>query len=133
MHSPRHVLLGIVASAFLASQAFAAGGVMFLEPTDGATVPQEFSVKMGVEGMKVSPAGQLMDGTGHHHLIIDGQPVPKGTVVPADATHIHFGKGQTETTVKLTPGKHTLTLQFADGAHQSYGPDVSTTITVEVK
>ena len=54
-------------------------------------------------------------------------------MVPADATHLHFGKGQTETMLKLTPGKHTLTLQFADGAHQSYGPDLSSTITVEVK
>ena len=64
----------------------------------------------------------MLEGTGHHHLIVDGKAVPKGSVVPADATHMHFGKGQTETTLKLPPGKHTLTLQFADGAHQSYGP-----------
>ncbi|MCB1900785.1 MAG: DUF4399 domain-containing protein, partial [Rhodocyclaceae bacterium] len=107
--------------------------VMFVEPKDGATVPHEFKVVMAVEGTQVAPPGQLVHGPGTHHLIIDGQPAPKGTVVPADATHLHFGKGQTETMLKLTPGKHTLTLQFADGAHQSYGPDLSSTITVEVK
>ena len=74
-----------------------------------------------------------MDGTGHHHLIIDGHPVEAGKAVPADATHLHFGKGQTETTLKLAPGPHTLTLQFADGLHQSYGPEMSATITVTVK
>ena len=133
MNIPRQILTGLFTSALLVGQALAAGSVMFVEPKDGATVPPDFKVVMAVEGMKVAPAGQLVDGTGHHHLIIDGQPAPKGTVVPADATHLHFGKGQTETMLKLTPGKHTLTLQFADGAHQSYGPDLSSTITVEVK
>lgn len=133
MKTHRQMLIGLIASAFLAGQALAGGSVMFVEPKDGATVPPEFKVVMGVEGMKVSPAGQLVEGTGHHHLIIDGQPAAKGTVVPADATHLHFGKGQTETMLKLSPGKHTLTLQFADGAHQSYGPEMSSTIHVEVK
>lgn len=133
MNFSRQILLGIVTSTFLAAQAVAGGGVMFLEPVDGATVPSEFTVKMGVEGMKVSPAGQLIEGTGHHHLIVDGEAIPKGTVVPADASHLHFGKGQAETTLKLPPGKHTLTLQFADGAHKSYGPEMSTTIAIEVK
>lgn len=132
MKKIRTLLAGLCAAS-LSSLALAAGSVHFVEPADGATVAQEFTVKMGVEGMTVQPAGALKDGTGHHHLIIDGQPVPAGTAVPADATHLHFGKGQTETTVKLAPGKHTLTLQFADGLHQSYGPALSQTITVTVK
>lgn len=132
MKKIRTLLAGLCAAS-LSSLALASGSVHFVEPADGATVAQEFTVKMGVEGMTVQPAGALKDGTGHHHLIIDGQPVPAGTAVPADATHLHFGKGQTETTVKLAPGKHTLTLQFADGLHQSYGPALSQTITVTVK
>ena len=132
MKKIRTLLAGLCAAS-LSSLALAAGSVHFVEPADGATVAQEFTVKMGVEGMTVQPAGALKDGTGHHHLIIDGQPVPAGTAVPADATHLQFGKGQTETTVKLAPGKHTLTLQFADGLHQSYGPALSQTITVTVK
>ncbi|MDX8408061.1 MAG: DUF4399 domain-containing protein [Mariprofundaceae bacterium] len=107
--------------------------VAFIEPQDGATVGQDVKVVMDVHGMQVHKAGELIDGTGHHHLIIDGSFVPKGEVVGKDATHKHFGKGQTETTLHLKPGEHTLTLQFADGHHQSYGRDMSETIHLHVK
>jgi len=125
------ILAGALAAFSLS--AFATSEVSFVEPADGATVSSPVSVKMGVSGMTVQPAGKLVDGTGHHHLIIDGEPVAAGTPVPADAQHLHFGKGQTETAVELPPGKHTLTLQFADGLHQSYGPAMSKTIEIEVK
>jgi hypothetical protein len=107
--------------------------VEFLEPKDGATVPKEFDVKFAVKGMMVHPAGVLINKTGHHHLIVDGKPGAPGEVVPADDTHLHFGKGQSETKLKLAPGKHTLTLNFADGSHRSYGPEMAKTITVTVK
>ena len=109
--------------------------VAFVEPADGAKVKSPLKVKFGVEGMTVTPAGQeLKDKThGHHHLIIDGKPIPTGQAVPADETHIHYGKGQTEAEIELKPGKHTLTMQFADGSHLSYGPTMSSTITVEVE
>lgn len=122
----------LAAAAILSPLATAAGRVYFIEPADSAAVPQEFTVKMGVEGMRVQPAGQLAEGSGHHHLIVDGKPIEAGKPVPTDATHLHFGKGQTETTLKLAPGKHTLTLQFADGLHQSYGSGLSATISVQV-
>jgi len=121
------------AALALFSLAHAAGSVDFVAPTDGATVSSPVAVTMGVSGMTVQPAGKIVDGTGHHHLIIDGEPVPAGTPVPADKQHLHFGKGQTETTVELPPGKHTLTLQFADGLHQSYGPAMSKTIEITVE
>ncbi|MBN9095062.1 DUF4399 domain-containing protein, partial [Pandoraea pnomenusa] len=107
--------------------------VFFVAPADGAVVSNPVVVKFGVEGMTVKPAGEVVANTGHHHLIIDGDPIPAGQVVPADDSHLHFGKGQTETTVNLTPGDHTLTMQFADGAHRSYGPAMSQTIKVHVK
>ncbi len=107
--------------------------VMFVSPKDGATVPQKFKLKFGVKNLKVEKAGVVKPGAGHHHLIVDGTGEPAGEVVPKDATHLHFGDGQTETELSLTPGKHTLTLQFADGAHMSYGPALSQTITVNVK
>ncbi len=128
----RILMAGLVAGGLAATPAFAAG-VHFVSPADGATVAQAFQVQMGVEGMAVQPAGALKEGTGHHHLVVDGGPIAAGQPVPADATHLHFGKGQTETTLKLAPGKHTLTLQFADGQHRSYGPDLSQTITVNVE
>ena len=108
-------------------------GVSFAEPLDGATVSSEVRVRMRVDGMKVEPAGAAVAGAGHHHLIIDGDCIPAGMPVPKDATHKHFGKGQTETVLKLTPGEHTLTLQFANGLHQSYGPDWCHTIHVTVE
>ena len=108
-------------------------GAFFVEPKNGATVEEEFKVVMGVRGMDVKPAGEIAPNTGHHHLLIDATPVKKGEVIPADEHHLHFGKGQTETMVKLGPGKHKLQLQFADGAHRSYGSAMSKTITVTVK
>lgn len=107
--------------------------VSIVEPKDGATVPETFTVKFGIEGMKVAPSGTMTPGTGHHHLIIDAGPVAKGQVIPTDSTHLHFGKGQTETKLSLKPGPHTLTLQFADGAHASYGDMMSQTIHIKVK
>jgi hypothetical protein len=107
--------------------------VMFTAPKNGETVPQKFKVKFTAMNIKVEKAGVVKSGFGHHHLIIDGAGEPAGAVVAKDAAHMHFGDGQTETEITLPPGKHTLTLQFADGAHMSYGPALSQTITVNVK
>jgi hypothetical protein len=109
--------------------------VFFVEPAAGAKVKSPVKIVFGIEGMAVRPAGEdPKDHTsGHHHLVIDGKPIPGGTAVPADATHIHFGKGQTETTQELAPGKHKLMMQLADGSHLSYGPDLSAEIEVEVE
>ena len=119
-------------SACVAVSAFAQS-VSFVEPADGAVVSSPFKVKFAVNGMEVKPAGDMTANTGHHHLLINAAPIKAGEVVPADATHIHFGKGQTETEVTLPPGSYTLTMQFANGLHQSYGPDMSKTIKVTVK
>ncbi len=119
-------LLAFAASAFAQS-------VDFVEPRDGATVPSTFKVKFAVDGMKIAPAGDMAEGTGHHHLLIDTADIPQGEVIPMNAKHRHFGKGQTETEVTLPPGRHRLTMQFADGAHRSYGEKLRKTIEVEVR
>lgn len=113
--------------------------VFFVTPADGANLsgPLEegklkFPVTMGVENILVRPAGEIVKGTGHHHIIVDGQGIPLGTAVPKDETHLHFGQGQTSAELALAPGEHTLTLQFADGAHMSYGPTLASTIKVKV-
>lgn len=125
----------LILALLTVSSAFAAAApkVHFLKPHDKEVVPPTFQVEFGVEGMTVAKAGDLKPGTGHHHLIIDGAPVAKGQVVPKDETHKHFGDGATSTSISLKPGKHTLTLQFADGAHKSLGEEYATTISVEVK
>ena len=108
-------------------------GVAFVTPKDGATVSGKgLKVGFAVSGMVVAPAGKDIASqiSGHHHLIIDGTPVAAGSVVPSDDTHLHFGKGEIETLIDLAPGNHKLTLQFADGAHLSYGEQMSKTIDV---
>ncbi len=107
--------------------------VFFVEPKDGATVASPVKIQMGVEGMEVQPAGKIQDGSGHHHIVIDSDSVAKGTLVPADDKHKHFGKGQTETELQLAPGQHTLQLQFANGVHLSYGEQMSAKITITVE
>lgn len=107
--------------------------VFFKNLKDGQEIGQTFKVEFGVAGMKVMPAGQLIPGTGHHHLMINADDVARGMVIPADDKHIHFGQGQTEHELKLAPGKYKLTLQFADGAHLSYGKQLSATVNVTVK
>jgi len=110
--------------------------VSFVQPVDGATVGREFKVVMAVEGMEVQKAGDIVPGTGHHHLIIDqgeNSYIPLQATIVNDRSHLHFGKGQTETTLRLFPGNHTLTLQFANGHHKSYGRALSQTINVTVK
>ena len=120
-------------STLLLSAVAQAASVAFVEPLDGATVPTTFTVKFAVDGMEVQPAGELSATSGHHHLIVNGSTVATGETVPFDAQHIHFGKGQTAAAVTLKPGTYKLTLQFANGAHQSYGAALSQTITVNVK
>ncbi|CAG9251331.1 ATPases of the AAA+ class [Burkholderia diffusa] len=122
-----------VAALAVSTLARAEARVFFVEPKDGATVSSPVHVKFGLEGMGLKPAGDMTPDTGHHHLLIDGKPVPKGDVIPATDHSLHFGKGQTETDVTLPPGQHTLTLQLGDGAHRSYGPELSSTISVNVK
>ena len=108
--------------------------VFFKNLKNGETVKSPLKIEFGVEGIKLDTAGAIVAGSGHHHLLIDaGDSIAAGTVVPKDSTHLHFGKAQTGTEIKLMPGDHTLTLQYADGIHRSYGAKLSATIKVKVK
>jgi hypothetical protein len=104
-----------------------------VEPANGATVGTTFKVKFAVKGMEVAPAGDVVKDSGHHHLLINLDSMPTGESIPFSENHIHFGRGQTEAEVKLAPGSYTLTAQFANGAHQSYGKAMSHSIKVTVK
>ena len=94
-------LLAACASAPNPNMAPAAKGVYFIAPADGATVTSPFMVKFGLKGMEIKPAGEQVAGTGHHHLLINRESLAPGQIIPVDDVHIHFGKGQTETEVKL--------------------------------
>jgi Domain of unknown function (DUF4399) len=131
--------ISISAVAFLLVAACApmqpapAHSVFFVEPKDGATVTSPFRVVFGVQGMAVEAAGDIKPDSGHHHLLINLDAIRAGEGIPVDETHLHFGKAQTEAEVKLPPGTYKLTMQFANGAHVSYGPPMAATIRVTVK
>lgn len=98
--------------------------VYFIAPSDGATVHGPVTVRFGLKGMGIAPAGIKFDNVGHHHLLVDTSlaDIKLGESLPASDKVLHFGKGQTETTLNLAPGKHTLQLLFADYTHRSFEP-----------
>ncbi|MBL4864569.1 MAG: DUF4399 domain-containing protein [Rhodobiaceae bacterium] len=111
--------------------------VYIISPADGATVSSPVTVRFGLSGMGVAPAGIEKDKTGHHHLLLDTEMLSGEDLdysIPADENHIHFGGGQTETQVELTPGTHTLQLLLGDQNHVPHNPPIASevvTITVE--
>lgn len=127
--------LTVAAQGLPVTKAPAGASVYIISPRDGATVPQSFTVRFGLKGMGVAPAGVDKAGTGHHHLLVDVTQLPvAGQPIPSDAQHIHFGGGQTQTTLKLAPGTHTLQLELGDAHHVPFDPPlVSKKITVHVK
>ena len=132
-------VLGIGLASLAAAQmkrtaAPANAEVYFIAPKDGETVTGPVAVRFGLKGMGVAPAGLAFDGAGHHHLIVDAKTPSLDAPIPADANHLHFGKGQTETTLELKPGKHTLQLVVGDHLHIPHDPAVmSKVISINVK
>ena len=126
---------GSVALAQERTPSAAGAEVYIISPKDGAIVHNPVQVQFGLKGMGVAPAGVKFDNTGHHHLLIDTDPPSDlSTPLPATDKIVHFGKGQTETTLNLAPGKHTLQLLFADANHIPHSPPViSQKITITVK
>jgi hypothetical protein len=139
----RAVAIAAVALASIATLAWAqertpspAGAeVYIISPKDGATVKSPVTVEFGLKGMGVAPAGVKFENTGHHHLLIDTDvPADLNVPLPTSDNVRHFGKGQTEATIELKPGKHTLQLVLGDDKHTPHNPPVmSKKITVTVK
>jgi len=106
-----------------------------ISPKNGARVKSPVELRFGLKGMGVAPAGVKFDNTGHHHLLVDSDPpADLGAPLPATDKLLHFGKGQTETSLTLAPGKHTLQLILGDQSHIPHDPPVISkkiTITVE--
>jgi hypothetical protein len=135
--------LAAVAVVACASPAFAESPfpadaeVYFISPSDGDTVSSPVLVVFGLKSMGVAPAGTEKEKTGHHHLLIDvetptGEDLQYG--LPADDNFKHFGGGQTETTVELAPGTHTLQLVVGDANHVPHDPPImSEVITITVQ
>ncbi|WP_138441787.1 DUF4399 domain-containing protein [Marinobacter alexandrii] len=119
----------------MVSEAPANAEVYFVQPGDGDTVQSPVTVVFGLRNMGVAPAGTDKEGTGHHHLLIDTD-VPSDLSKPLPATDQikHFGGGQTETEIMLSPGEHTLQLLLGNYAHVPHrDPVMSEKITITVE
>ena len=128
-------LAAAVALAAERTAAPAGAEVYFITPQDGATLHGPVTVRFGLKGMGIAPAGIKFDNTGHHHLLIDTDISEVNLDAPMPATDkiLHFGKGQTETSLTLPAGKHTLQLVFADYLHTAFDPPLhSKKITITV-
>jgi len=128
-------LSAVYADDSLISKAAPDAKVYFIQPVDGAVVGQTFSVKFGLSGMGVAPAGTDREHTGHHHILIDLDTLPDMMVaLPANDNIKHFGGGQTETTLTLEPGTHTLQLLLGNHIHIPHdSPVMSDKITITVE
>lgn len=116
--------------------------VYFANLSDGDRVSSPVTIVFGLRGMGVAPAGTEKEMTGHHHLLIDRPPLGEGEEgagelmngLPADDHHRHFGGGQTEVTVELDPGEHSLQLVLGDAGHVPHStPVMSEVITIIVE
>lgn len=128
---------GVLALAMSCASAIASADdarVYIISPQDGESVQSPVTVRFGLSGMGVAPAGIERAGTGHHHLLIDVAELPAlDKPLPNDERHRHFGGGQTEATIELAPGKHTLRLIFADHNHVPHDPPlISEEVTITV-
>jgi len=129
--------LTAVGTAFAGETKSPAGArVYFIGLENGVKVKSPLTLRFGLSGMGVAPAGVEKEATGHHHLLVDAAPLGPADLaapLPADEHHLHFGKGQTETTLKLAPGRHTLQLVLGDHNHIPLDPSVaSDVVTVDV-
>lgn len=129
IYAGKYLLLGLLfagAAQVHAQSASPAGtSLYFISPADGQSVSNPITVRFGLSGMGVAPAGVEREHTGHHHLLIDVDALPAlDQPVPADDKHRHFGAGQTETVIELPPGKHTLQLLLGDYLHRPHQPVV---------
>ena len=123
---------GLIALEF--SKGAPAAAVYFITPKNDDIVSGEVVVKFGLQNFGVSPAGLNVNGTGHHHLIIDADLPNLSQPIQADKNHVHFGKGQTEVKLELEPGTHTLQLLLGDYRHIPHRPPIySNKITIVVE
>lgn len=114
---PALMLAALALSACSSGASGANANVKFVDLKDGAAVSSPLTVLMAADNFTVEPAGEVKDGHGHLHIVVDADCIAAGQVVPKDEQHLHYGQGQVEATLDLAPGPHTLCLQAADGAH----------------
>ena len=130
---PTLLIVGAITCGAAFAQERQAGGptaspegarVYFVHLDDGATVPTKVTIRFGLQEMGVAPAGLDRANSGHHHLLIDTELPPLDKPIPNDFNHLHFGAGQTEAEITISPGMHTLQLLLGDKDHIPHNPPV---------
>ncbi len=125
--------VAVFSSAQTQTPAAEGAALYFISPKDGDVVSNPITVRFGLKNMGVAPAGIQYENTGHHHLLIDTAIPSLDLPIINDEKHRHYGLGQTEATLELPPGAHTLQLLLGDFAHRPHAPPVASkriTITV---
>jgi hypothetical protein len=137
-------LLAAVMSSALSVQAtessivssVSADALVWIEsPQDGQRLSSPVTLSFGSSGVEISPAGIERNNSGHHHLLINLQTLPAMDMpLPANAQVMHFGKGQTQATIELEPGVHSLQLLLGNHLHVPHArPVMSDKITITVE
>ncbi len=128
------IIAGFAQGALPKSKAPEGARAYIISPADGEVVGTSFKVQFGLSNMGIAPAGVKLENTGHHHLLLDVEKKPDFNVpLPATKNVLHYGKGQTETVLKLEPGEHTLQLVLGDYLHIPHDkPVISQKITIHV-
>lgn len=124
-----------VAASLTPAKAPKGARVFIISPKDGATVGRDVKVEFGIAGIALKPAADQAPDSGHHHLLIDVDKLPRlDRPIPADEHHKHYGNAQTGDVLHLKPGTHTLQLDLGDARHMQFDPPVvSRKITIHVK
>ncbi len=136
----RHFIVTVTAGILLTGVALADGHrspapegarAYIVSPADGSTVSNPVTILFGLEGMGVAPAGVEKENTGHHHLLIDTDPITLDldSGLPATDQIVHFGGGQTQVTLELPEGTHTLQLLLGDWGHVPHNPPIMSEVT----
>ena len=112
-------IIGIILFTFTSLMISSQSKVYFINIEDGDSLESPFLVQFGLSNMGIAPAGIDKENTGHHHLLIDVEDINFNMPIPSSSNHIHFGGGQTETLVTLSPGEYSLQLLVGDKFHRS--------------
>ncbi|MEM7331637.1 MAG: DUF4399 domain-containing protein [Chloroflexota bacterium] len=105
--------------------------IQLLRPSDGATVKSPVSFSMSAVNYTIEEAGDVNEGAGHFHIIVDHGCVTPGEIVPATEGYNHYGKAQFQAELELEPGDYDICLQVGDGAHAATNITYEISITVE--
>jgi Domain of unknown function (DUF4399) len=128
------VASSVAAAPLCAQAATPAPTIQILLPANGARVTSPVTVRFNLTNYGVAPAGMAMDRTGHFHLLIDHEAGAPGSIIPADSQHIHFGKGQIEVSVPMSPGRHVLRAVLGDHTHKVISAElISAPVTIVVR